>query len=469
MSLGNGYLTGNMLIAFPFEDGKYISWEGGDSNTLQLALQKCFVDASIYIDSQEIDGDWPAIGMFSTTENMLLFRISACGSEIPLSASAQSERFPIISGKASWGSYTIVLSSEGIREFLSISPPVLTSSSAGRDGVYLPLCAKCVSVKPAGLNSLMVYDGVHEFSAGPHFVLKGDVSVKPGNNVLISEPAEDSDGNQQNGMELSAVPGSGIGQIPCQCIESANGNILISGPDGHARIFNDTCYDLEPGPIGTRVIDGRTVTSRQLLMHVKCTSCCTCQMYESIVNDRLAPLADAIRKSRSDISSYYSMYEQAVKKFNKRINEVALSDIKLSLSGMPIGGKLSPKIGGSKVRGKMSRCAFTAIICNSSFFEVRASINSIIGTDSVIEATAAWTDEYGEPLSRTGDTASSVFGSYVVYPGRSLVVTFISVKDTMSGSVATGGYSGSIYVGLSYRDKSGDIKSLGYLQKTVSV
>lgn len=471
MSLGNGYLTENMLIAFPFEDGKFIVWRGGDVNEQQAALNKCFVDASIFIDRKSIEKEeWPSIGMFSIDGNVLSFTLSACGTDIQISMSAQQDRFPIVSGKTSWGYYTIILSSEGIREFISLSPLVPNvSSSAEREGLYLPLCSRCITLSPARLESLMVYDGVSKFQDGPHFILKGDVSIKPGNNVSISEPDEDSDGNPQNGMTLNAVPGAGLGKIQCQCKESASGNVLIAGPDGHSRVFNDTCYDLEPGISWPDVVDGRAVITRELRLHMKCTACCTCQMYESLVNERLAPLADAVRKSREDISGYLEEYEQAVTAFNRRINEAQLSDIRLSLSGMPIGGKISPKIKSPNVTGKMSRCAFTAIICNSSFFDVVAAINSISGSDSIIEASAAWSDANGDPLSKSGDSASSVRGSYVIYPGRSLVVTFVSVKNGKTGSVTTGGYSGSISVGFSYKTKNGSTRSLGTLQKRVSV
>lgn len=469
MSPGNGYLTENMLIAFPFEDGKFLAWSDGDASALQLALQKCFVDASIYISDHVINGDWPAIGMFYVADNMLCFKISACGHEVQLAVSAQTDRFPIVSGKAPWGYYTVVLSSEGIKDFLALSPPALTSSSAGRDGVYLPLCAKCVTVKPLCLDSIMVYDGIHPMEDGPHFVLKGDVSVKPLYNVIISEPEEDSDGNSQKGMQISAVPGAGIGCIPCVCTESVSGNSILAGTDGHARIFNDTCYDFEPGEIGTRVFNGKVVRSQKLIISAKCTACCTCQMYESIVNDKLVSIANAVRMAKSELDIYHAKYEQGVKQFNKRMNEASLSDVRLSISGMPIGEKLSPKIRNTRVKGKMSRCAFTAIICNSSFFTVNASLNSLTGTDSIVEVVASWSDIVGNPLSTVGNSVTSVLGKYTIYPGRSLVVNFISVKNDMSGSVSTGGYSGTISVGLSYIANDGSTRSLGSLQKTVSV
>jgi hypothetical protein len=51
----------------------------------------------------------------------------------------------------------------------------------------------------------------------------------------------------------------------------------------------------------------------------------------------------------------------------------------------------------------------------------------------------------------------------------SLVIAFVSVKKDMVGAASTGGYSGSISVGLSYSSEGGNSGSLGILRKTVEV
>ena len=92
---------------------------------------------------------------------------------------------------------------------------------------------------------------------------------------------------------------------------------------------------------------------------------------------------------------------------------------------------------------------------------------SITGTDSIVESSAAWSDEDGAPLSITGDSESGVAGKYfVVYPGRSLVVTYISMKNEKVKSVVTGGFSGSASVDVSYW-KGSSVISLGRLSKSV--
>lgn len=469
MSCGNGYLTGNMLIPFPFEDGQVLAWPD-KAEEAQLLLDRCFVDAGVSIHGADIADGWPSIGKLATGASWISFVLSAGGIERPITISATDARFPIVSGKADFGSYVIVASSEGIRDFLSfcssnsISPPVPGSSSPSErvGDFFLRLCAKCVTRSPVGLTSIKVYDGVKAKSEGPHFVLKGDVAIKPGNNMLLSEPDE-------NGIQIGAVPGAGMGVVPCMCEDNAVVKSPIMSPDGHTRIFNDTCYDIEPW-IETKNEGGVTERIGHIQLHAKCTACCTCAMYESIVNDRLAPLSAIVRQAKADIASQLSAYENAVKRFNQRLLRPTASDVRLSLSGMPVGANLSPKLAETKVKGKMGRCAFTAILRNSSYSVINATVYSLAGSDTVVEASASWSDADGTPRSKTGNAASDIVGqTFSIMPGMSLVVTFVSVKNEMVGAASTGGYKGSISVGLSYSTENGPSGSLGIMRKSVEV
>lgn len=514
MSCGNGYLTGNMLIPFPFEDGQVLAWPD-KAEEAQLLLDRCFVDAGVSVHGADIADGWPSIGKLATGASWISFVLSAGGMERPITISATDARFPIVSGKADFGSYVIVASSEGIRDFLSfcssnsISPPVPGSSSPSErvGDFFLRLCAKCVTRSQVGLTSIKVYDGVsigsfytseRGYAVGsvcrrkgrffrcisavdvkgtwnddeweeveitdidPDFVLVNDVCVKPGNNMLLSEPDE-------NGIQIGAVPGAGMGVIPCMCEDNAVVKSPIMSPDGHTRIFNDTCYDIEPW-IETKNEGGVTERIGHIQLHAKCTACCTCAMYESIVNDRLAPLSAIVRQAKADIASQLSEYENAVKRFNQRLLRPMASDVRLSLSGMPVGANLSPKLAETKVKGKMGRCAFTAILRNSSYSVINATVYSLAGSDTVVEASASWSDADGTPRSKTGNAASDIVGqTFSIMPGMSLVVTFVSVKNEMVGAASTGGYRGSISVGLSYSTENGPSGSLGIMRKSVEV
>ena len=470
---GNGYLSGNMLVPFPFEDGQTLAWSSGipdlDAEAQRL-LERCFADAFVNAYGADIEDGWPSIGGFSAGYSRMSFSICAGGMSASVTISDLASRFPILSGRAPFGSYVVVMSSEGLRDFLSfcseksISPPAPGSSSPSeRDGVFLRLCARCTAKSPSGLTSIRVFDGVNPKSSGPHFVLKGNISVIPGNNMLISDTDE-------NGMQIGAVPGAGMGTVPCSCEDVASVKSPIMSPDGHTRIFNDTCYDIEPRI--ESVIENGVVVKRigHIQLHAKCTACCTCEMYESIVNDRLVPLSNAVRKARADIDMQLSDYESAVKRFNQRLTRPTLSDVRLSLSGMPVGANLSPKLAETGVKGRMGRCAFTATIRNSSYSVVTATVYSLAGSDVVAEVSASWSDENGVPKSKSGNSASDMVGqSFTIMPGMSLVIAFVSVKNDMVGAASTGGYSGTISVGLSYSSEGGRSGSLGILRKTVEV
>ena len=470
---GNGYLSGNMLKAFPFEDGLVLPWRNaGLSAEAQIAYQRCFVDAGIYISGHSIlDGGWPSVGMVEIIGSSMRFMVSANGASVEMWANSSGDGFPVIYGNAPWGSYVIVLSSEGTRDFIKfcidkelVSPPrQVTPLSLGGGGVpWIRLCDRCVTVQPEGLSSIRVYDGVKSRESGPHFVLKGDVSVKPGNNVLLSEPDMD------NGIQIDAVAGAGLGRIPCICDDESEKASPLVSPDGHTRFFNDTCYDLEPR-IFTVEEDGVSKRIGKIFVHAKCTACCTCAMYESIVNDRLVPIHEAVKEARSKINEMLAAYEDGVKRFNSRISVPSMEDITMSLSGMPVGVNVGSKIYSSSVKGKMGRCAFTASIRNSSYLDVLAKINAIGGTDYVAEVAVAWSED-DDPKAFKSDSANGVLGrTFTIQPGHSMVVTFVTVKNDMSGNAGLSGYYGRISAGFFYVDASGTSRSIGRLEKSVEV
>ena len=463
------------MVQFPFEDGSYDTMSESGMPDEQIArVNGCFVDAGIYLSSHSVaEDEWPSIGLIGVSGKSLNFTISCRGSMKSLSVSASGERFPVVSGQEPWGTYFVVLSSEGIlglvEYFESSSSSSSSSSSPPAAGCSSPdspegerffrICAKCVTFMPETLSSIRVFDGVGDRSSGPHFILTGDISMKPGNNMEMSVPDGD------NGISMSAVPGAGTGVVNCGCKGNPEYGSSITSPDGHTRIFNDTCYDIEPAEFGTVVVDGEERVSRKLRLHAKCTACCTCDMYESIVNDKLAAIFASVKKAKGDLDGLLASYEDGVSAFNRRIRTPSKDDIAVSLSGMPIGKNVSPNLTGSDVKGKMSRCVFTATVRNNSYFTVSATVQSMSGTDSIVEASASWSDSSGNPKSKTGDTAGSIRGSaFSIYPGRSLVVTFVSVKNAMVGKVATGGFTGSVSFGFT-TSRGG----LGTISRTVRV
>lgn len=481
---GNGYLSGNTLVSFPFEDGQSIPWivegSGSDSSSApfyphedvvagaQSALDRCFADACVNLDAEpEAYAHWPAAACFSVSGDVLSFRLSALGDCVDVSARSSREKFPIVSGKAPWGSYTFVLSSDGIRGFREycesnhVMPPAQDSSSSPgpEDISAMRLCARCVTVRPASLRTIKASSRSAD-GAESHFTATGDVSFRPGNNMEFSDPGEGV-----NGLRLNAVAGAGAGKVPCECGDAPSGGSLVFSPDGHTRIFNDTCYDLEPGPIGTRVVNGRTVPSRKLLVYAKCTACCTCGMYEAMVL-RLAGLAGSLRGAKSDVKAMLEKYEGAVKKFNARVSVPELGDMSLALTGMPTSGNLGSNLAESEVSGSMNRCAFSATMRNSSFVAVDATVVEMSsGSDAVMEATASWSSEDGSPLTKNSDSAAGIIGTvFRIYPGRSLSLVFVAAKAAKVHVAGNVTYTGSVSLSLAY---SGG--TLGVVSKSVEV
>lgn len=466
---GNGYLSGNMLVAYPIEDGQRLPWPDGSPDEAQMMLQRCVVDAGVFVNSGSVQEEgWPSIGLFSIGESHMEMWLSAAGSQERIYVNSVDEsrsRFPVCSGSAAWGTYVVTLSTEGIRGFRDfcasneISPPGQGSSPAlaGR-GLWLRLSPRCVTFRPATLTSLKVYDGVTDISLGPRWVISGDVRIKPGYNMMLSKPYDD-----EAGIALNAVAGAGLGRVPCDCRDDAVATVpQIISPDGHSRLFNDTCYDIEP------VIHGSH--SASLYIHAKCTSCCTCDMYASIVNDKLALLHRRLMDAKSELDGYLAQYEDGVGKFNRRLEKVDLKDVTLSLTGMRTGVNLGSNLSDTGVTGKMGRCAFSAVLRNSAYFPVKPRITFMYGTDEIVEFSAAWSDEEGEPLSMTGDSISGILSrEFIIYPGRSLVVNFVSVKSQMVAQPDNGKYKGTIWFTVTYDRPEGGTMLLGDLKKTVEV
>lgn len=418
------YLSGNCLVNFPFADGQ-------DTQ----GVFACFADALVYV----IGADEPVIRNVTSDGITLRFEL-AVGQDVErLSVARSSVAFPIASGRRSWGSFVFVLSSMGIRSTGAI-PETICPTPAGSSslaGEGLSLAPRCVVHAPRGVTSIKVYDGVRPKSAGPHFTLDGDVSFKPGNNFAFAQV------EGVNGFELRAVPGAGMGVIPCECEEGDdNSKSQLYSEDGHARLFNDTCYDMVP-----------STTDGTIQIHAKCTACCTCQMYEDIVNQRLVSIFNEVKQVKKDLKEYLATYEEAVDKFNKRMKRPAEEDVILTLSCAPqaknLGSRLSPDGG---VLGYMNRAIYTAVIRNNSFFDIDFIVENIEASGEIYEAVASWT----LPGKKNMSAVISEGGGpdlFRVAPGYSLVITYVGViEDNVHEADTDHAYSGSVTIKAMYYD-----------------
>jgi len=432
----SGYLSANRLRSYPLADGQDVPMEYGK----EQLLYGCIVDAMISIfDPDEIM--LPRICNISSDGTTLRLSIAVGSEEVPLSvawSSTRSTQYPIVSGPAPWGYYTMVFSSDGIRDlgrmepiFPSSAPNDSSSAEEGFSGLYLAPRAVCRS--PMGLRSIMVFDGVHPKSEGPHFIVGGDVAIKPGNNIKIEDPADR--GDDINGMVVSAIPGAGAGRV-ASVKDTANTVVSqLRSEDGHVRIFNDTCYDIEPSTASAGALPGH------IKIHAKCTACCTCDMYSSIVNDRLSTLFDMVKEARRTIGDLQDKYETHVEKFNRRISKPSADDIYVKLIGTAIGHNLSTKT--PNIRGTLSRASFKCVVRNDFFEPVSITfVKNQASGGSTIEDTSLKTSG---GISRHVDGAL-INNVFILGPGEYAIVNFVVFSNTWTSEAGGPAITASVEV-----------------------
>ena len=98
---GNGYLSGNMLVPFPFEDGLEMAWmvpasvqqdrKASIRSAAQEAFNRCFADASVYVLGSAFDGRLPEVGNVSFSGTTLSFSIIVGDRSTGLSVSASGK------------------------------------------------------------------------------------------------------------------------------------------------------------------------------------------------------------------------------------------------------------------------------------------------------------------------------------------------------------------------------------------
>ena len=436
----SGYLSGNRLRSYPLADGQDVPLEDGKR---QLLLG-CIVDAMISIFDSD-DARLPRVCNISSDGTTLRLSIAVGEDEVPLSvawASTRSTPYPIVNGPAPWGYYTMVFSSEGIRD-LGYMEPIFPSSATndsssaeeGFPGLYFSPRAICRS--PEGLRSIMVYDGVQPKSEGPHFIVGGDVAIKPGNNIRLEDPA--GRGDDVDGVVVSAIPGAGAGRV-ASVKNTAN---AVSSPlkseDGHVRIFNDTCYDLEPSTANAGALPGH------IKIHAKCTACCTCDMYSSIVNDRLSVLFGLVKQAKGVINELKDKYETHVAMFNGRISKPSPEDIYVKLTGTAIGNNLSTKT--PNIKGSLSRASFRCIVRNDSFEAVSVTfVRNQASGNCTIEDTS---------LKTSGGVSQHVNGAlrnyvFMLGPGEYASVNFVVFSNTWTSEAGGPAMTASVEVNADF-------------------
>ena len=437
------YLTSNRLVRYPFADDTTLSV--GDR--LSSLLFGCFVDALVQLKPgyQDITPYIKDIGIQGHTLEFVL----SGPSDMALRCTRSREQYPVIQGESKWCWYTFVLSSDGIRDLEGSWHMPSTCPDV------IQLSPRCIGVQPKGVTSIGICGGTKEKKVGdsfvrltlqealeddPDVVLDGDLSLAAGYNTVLSQTTD--------GLTISAIPGAGSGTAPCPCQKADIPDMRkgIWSTDGHIRLFNDTCYDFvhDTDELYDSTFD---VNAGRIEIHAKCKACCTCEMYGSIVNGRLVPIKDAVISAQNKLNGSLKAYENAVSKWNKRVDSVLPEDIVMTMTAIPLDSA-GTQIGGGGVAGRMSRCGYSATVRNDSFVDVTISVDSISSNGSIFQQTISYMNG-GTPV-----VLQSTLGQRVLLnPGKSLLISYFVRSDGYAPRSSRSGFSSTVKISAYHGDE----------------
>lgn len=433
------YLTSNRFIRYPFADDSMLSIPESSAR----AVFGCFVDAMIQLKDHR-SGIVPKVVGISLLEHTLSFTLSG-PSRIVLNCTRSKSRFPVITGETDWCWYTFVLSSDGIRELESVT------DLDGLSSDELELSPHCIGMPSLGVSTLEVCGGLKEhdgrrltlqeaLEASPDAIVSGDIGIEEGFNTTLS-----SEGAY---LTVTAGPGAGAGTAPCPCEQTEQDSTRrgIWSKDGHVRLFNDTCYDYLPETEETYDKDFDKYAGH-LTFHAKCKACCTCEMYETLVNGRLVPLKNAILSAKRNLDRTLEDYEDSVRKWNERIRTATEDDIVMTMTAVPMESA-GTNLSGSGVSGRMSRCGFTVNVRNDSFVNVKVVIDGITANGKIFQQTLGYLSG-NTPVVKSSAAGQSV----TLQPGKSLLISYFVRSDSYQRTSSRAGFSSTVRISAYHGDR----------------
>lgn len=419
------YLTSNRLIRYPFADDTVLSIPEG---TDRLVFG-CFTDALIQLKDYGTE-IIPKIKGLTLQDHTLSFTLSG-PSDRPLTCTRSKVKFPIITGETDWCWYTFILSSDGIRELEAVT------DLSGLSNDELGFAEKCIGRPALGVTSFEIFGGLKErdghrltlqeaLESSPDDIVSGAARLSEGYNAALSTLG--------NELTVAAAPGAGSGTAHCPCDPEEQDETIrgIWSEDGHVRLFNDTCYDYLPAGQGSQ--------PGTLTFQAKCKACCTCEMYETIVNGRLLPLKNVILGSKSSLDKSLKGYEDAVRKWNARVHTAIPDDIVMTMTAVPLD-PAGTNLRGSGVTGRMSRCGYTATVRNDAFVDVQIVVNDITSNGTIFQQTLGYLS--GE----TPEIRSSAIGqSVTLQPGKSLTISYFVRSSGYGTRASRVGFSSTVKI-----------------------
>ena len=254
---------------------------------------------------------------------------------------------------------------------------------------------------------------------------------KGGHNVAIG-PTDD-------GIVISANPGSGEGKVPCEC-EEDTGN----GLSGNVQVVGDGCLSIEPSP----------ADSHTLIIHDSCVACCQCSQYVDKV-DTLRGLANELSGVGASIRANIDKLNEEITKFNQQ--ECKGGDGQWIEILSAAGNDPGPK-GRARVHAVLS---ITNMTCQPGWvtMELPSPYESLLyfimeiggGRYADIEPDSTFYVLGVQPGEDPGDQPSDIAGKGLPYlvkvkPGETLKVhrTFIMPSTHIQPFPWNGGFSGTV-------------------------
>lgn len=295
--MNDEYLTSNTAIAYPFkEDAVGLYRESAPE--LPGLPQDVFIDASF-----EVPATLSQLYLRRCTRNSptnAFFVIgTVTGESVTVDVTIEGTYtvgYVSDDGITAW----IVMDSEALRRYLT------TFSGIREYALNLPFEPGTTAIADLKVQSISLYNhGPDELPDGDPVI--GDVSLLSGHNVAID--IDSLPENDISPIEIVAMPGAGLGQLPCDTFTAGYTNVPrgMTPNKGNIQIDGDPCYAIVPHP-GTGVF--------QIQGH--CQACCTCEDY----TDMLTVITDLCTRAmaiKADLDRGREQYELGVTEFNQFI------------------------------------------------------------------------------------------------------------------------------------------------------
>lgn len=372
----SGYLTSNTNNAWPFDS---------DYPSLNRDLASIFADGSALLYATENNYDVIVSGIYINEES-ISFNV------IKRDNTTKKEYSEHVSAELSNGEYTTINRSWFF--FVLDNHNIKRLTSEGDFSSYdLPLDNTAVTLNAENIRSITLYnhykivndrkvptDELHE--DGTIAGIKGKVQLFAGTNMYVGQdtnigasisidsPLSDFGGNA---IVLAALPGYGLGTVPCDDKESDCENIgnLVPDDEGNLVIEADQCFQVS--------------ADERIKITGRCTACCQCDSFVDI-GEKLAAHSVQTMNDWVTLMSASKIYNDYAKKFNLSLCKVSKDEllVKCVAAAQKIDAGAAHSLDLSTISGSVDRAQGVLTITNTSIEDVNVSVYASMEPQSLI-------------------------------------------------------------------------------------